>query len=189
MGGMVLIVAATEEESSAVSGYPVLVTGIGTSNCAIELVDYVARERPRHIVNIGTAGSLRGDVGIFEISHVYRHDFDSALIARITGRPCPNEVELPTTGVLPTARLATGDSFVADSATRGRLARSADLVDMEGHVVALVGRRFGIPVTLLKQVSDNADGAAPMSWSEAARSGAPALAEAALTVIKALAVE
>ena len=59
--------------------------------------------------------------------------------------------------------LASGDVFVADPAVRDPLARRADLVDMEGYAVAYACRRFGVPVRLVKHVSDNADEVA-LDW-------------------------
>ena len=53
--------------------------------------------------------------------------------------------------------LATGDMFVTDPAVRARLAEVAPLVDMEGYAVAWAARQAGVPVHLVKHVSDNAD--------------------------------
>ncbi|MHC9555398.1 nucleosidase [Corynebacterium diphtheriae] len=93
--------------------------------------------RPTRIINTGTAGSLIPSCsGIFEIDHVIKHDFDHETLTAITGRP------------LPTAGLATGDTFISDTATRDRLAQPAQLCDMEGYAVVKVAREFGIPVTL-----------------------------------------
>lgn len=61
--------------------------------------------------------------------------------------------------------LATGDLFVEDSATRARLAETADLVDMEGYAIAWVARRYGVPVELIKLVSDPADESAGKLWA------------------------
>ena len=63
-------------------------------------------------------------------------------------------------------RLATGDVFVSDEQTRARLALHADLVDMEGYAVARAALAAGVPVTLVKQVSDNAGEGAGRSWRE-----------------------
>jgi nucleoside phosphorylase len=59
--------------------------------------------------------------------------------------------------------LATGDVFVTDPAVRARLAEQADLVDMEGYAVVFAALQFGVPVRLVKHVSDNADESA-MDW-------------------------
>ena len=53
--------------------------------------------------------------------------------------------------------LASGDVFVTDPAVRARLAEQAQLVDMEGYAVAWVAHEFGVPLRMVKHVSDNAD--------------------------------
>lgn len=179
---MNLYIAALKEEVIDIA--PLLVTGIGTMNCALSLIDALATARahgtlPTRLVNLGTAGALKDGVsGVFEVEHVFKHDFSSELIAQLTGRPCPNGIDIPTSGKLPTARLATGDSFIGDGPTRERLGRQASLVDMEGYVVALAGQHFGIPVTVLKYVSDNADENAAGTWADAVAAGSRELDKA-----------
>ena len=48
----------------------------------LALTEYLARadEPPERIINFGTAGSLSGNTGIFEIDHVFQHDFDHKVI-------------------------------------------------------------------------------------------------------------
>jgi hypothetical protein len=53
--------------------------------------------------------------------------------------------------------LASGDVFVTDPVLRSRLAERAQLVDMEGYGVAYACQRLGVPVRLVKHVSDSAD--------------------------------
>jgi adenosylhomocysteine nucleosidase len=62
--------------------------------------------------------------------------------------------------------LTTGDAFISDSATRERLAQQADLVDMEAYAIAHASAVAGVPVTIVKQVSDQAGATAGKSWSE-----------------------
>ena len=61
--------------------------------------------------------------------------------------------------------LATGDRFVAGGPLRDRLVGMADLVDMEGYAIAWVARRYGVPVELIKLVSDPADESAGKLWA------------------------
>ena len=70
--------------------------------------------------------------------------------------------------------LATGDVFVTDPLVRTRLAGVASLVDMEGYAVAYACRQFGVPVRLVKHVSDNADEGA-LDW--------PAMVDASARVL------
>lgn len=178
-----LIVSATAEEAAHLpEGVTVLVTGVGTMNTAVSLAAHLSKpgtQKPERIVNVGTAGAVRdGFTGSYEIHEVSQHDFDAELVEKVTGQPVPNARQLLPVTTLPAARLATGDAFVRDTATRERIAAAADLVDMEGYAVARIGAAFDIPVTLLKHVSDNADENAARTWQEAVDASARALADA-----------
>ena len=187
-----LFVAAVAGEAAHLpEGSDVLITGIGTLPAAISLTLTLAERRaagnlPSRIINIGTAGALRDDhtVGVYEIDRVHKHDFQSAEIPGVTGEALPLTFEPETSGCFPTAQLATGDTFVEDSATRDRLAQDAGLVDMEGYAVCAVAYHFNIPVTLLKQISDNADEETASGWAEAVDPGAVQLAEAVRLLVE-----
>ena len=57
--------------------------------------------------------------------------------------------------------------FDADTdADRDRLAEQADLVDMEGYAIALACEEMGVPLRMVKHISDNADETAH-DWSAA----------------------
>ncbi|MFF4402315.1 nucleosidase [Streptomyces sp. NPDC001480] len=171
-----LIVAAVEEEAARLDDrFPVLVTGMGKVNATAALALALAgNELPGEIVNLGTAGALKeGLLGVHEVSRVLQHDLDTALLHAISGQVHGAPLTVAT-GPGPT--LATGDTFVSDSAVRERLARDADLVDMEGYAVAAVARRLGVPVRLVKFVSDQADEGARTTWPEAVDHAAGILA-------------
>lgn len=178
----ILFVSATREEAAHLpAGVDLIITGIGTMAATMRLTQELSRrqELPGRILNIGTAGALiDGMGGVYEVEHTFKHDFNSELIAEMTGRPCPNGIDLELSTHLPAARLATGDSFISDSTVRARLATRASLCDMEGVAIAGVARHFGVPVTLLKQVSDSADENAATTWFDAVDSGAHQLAAA-----------
>ncbi|SDU74726.1 nucleosidase [Jiangella alkaliphila] len=158
-----LIVSATEAEARYVpAGLPVVITGIGKTAAATATTQALAGRAPDDlvVVNIGTAGALRpGLTGLFTPRRVLNHDLDADLV-RALGLDPEELIELPVgDGVT----LATGDRFVADSRLRDELAQRADLVDMEGYAVAYACRRLGVPVRLVKHVSDAADESA-MDW-------------------------
>ena len=181
-----LFVAAVPGEAAHLpEGSDVLITGVGTLSAAIKLTLTLSERRaagrlPSRIINIGTAGALRDDhaFGVFEIDRVHKHDFMSAEVPGVTGEALPLAFEPETSGRFPTAQLATGDTFVEDSATRDRLAQDAGLVDMEGYAVCAVAYHFEIPVTLLKQISDHANEETASGWAEAVDPGAVQLAKA-----------
>jgi adenosylhomocysteine nucleosidase len=71
--------------------------------------------------------------------------------------------------------LATGDLFVAEESARQRLAERAHLVDMEGYAVASAALAAGVPVRLVKHVSDEAGEGAARTWRESVDGCAQAL--------------
>ena len=77
-------------------------------------------------------------------------------------------------------RIATGDWFVNDHATRDAIAQrtGADLVEMEGAAIAFVAERFGVPWIVIRSVSDAGDASAPTAFDEPLP---PAAANAAST--------
>jgi adenosylhomocysteine nucleosidase len=160
-----LLVVALEEEAAHlhVSELPVLVTGAGKVNAAIAVSVVLAEHSPGSVVNLGTAGALRDEFsGTHVISSVAQHDLDDAALFSLSGLHFGEPVHLAQSG----ARLVTGDVFVADDTTRARLAERADLVDMEGYAIARASLTAGVPVTLVKQVSDFAGEGAGRSWRE-----------------------
>ncbi|CAB4680881.1 unannotated protein [freshwater metagenome] len=160
-----LLVVALEEEATHlhVTELPVLVTGAGKVNAAVAVATILGKISPARVINLGTAGALRDGVsGTQVISRVTQHDLDDAELFELTGLHFGAPIEFGGTG--PT--LTTGDDFVSNDTTRNRLAKQADLVDMEGYAIAHAAAVAGIPLTIVKQVSDQAGSAAGKSWSE-----------------------
>ena len=56
-------------------------------------------------------------------------------------------------------KIATGDCFVGDSATKNSIAQKCapDCVEMEGAAVAQIAAKNQIPCVILRAMSDNAD--------------------------------
>lgn len=174
-----LVVVALEQEAChLVVEHPVLVTGVGKVRAAVAVSRLLASTpRPAQVVNVGTAGGLRAGVGgTHEVGRVLQHDYDHEAVLAVTGRADGPPLDLPVgsgTGLV----LATGDRFVAGGAERARLAQVADLVDMEGYAVAAAARAAGVPVRLVKHVSDGADETAGRTWSEGVDACARLLAD------------
>ena len=162
-----LVVAAIEAETACVpEGVEVLITGVGKTLAAVAVTRAIC-DHPRRedlvVVNIGTAGALREEVtGLHEIGTVLNHDLSAEPIRQLGLDPR----ERLTLDERHTTRLASGDLFVTDPAVRDELAERADLVDMEGYAIALACSDLGVPVHLVKVVSDNADETAH-DWSAA----------------------
>jgi adenosylhomocysteine nucleosidase len=171
-----LLVVAVEEEAAYLGDeLPVLITGMGKVNAALALgTTLAAGRRPKVIVNLGTAGSLHDDrAGTFEVASVLQHDLDGKALHAVTGYTVGGPLRIADSGVV----LATGDTFIAGGPARDRLAAIADLVDMEGYAVASAARAAGVPVRLVKHVSDNADDDATRTWRDTVDGCAKLLAD------------
>lgn len=159
----ILVVAATPEEAAYVpEGVAVVITGIGKTHAAVATTQALLA-RPDAldtVVNLGTAGALRdGLSGLFEPGVVLNHDIAADAIRALGHEPFDRLILEGGDATV----LATGDVFVSDPAVRARLGARADLVDMEGYAVAWACRQVGVPVRMIKHVSDNADAGA-LDW-------------------------
>ena len=154
-----MVVATVAEAEYVPSGLRMVVTGIGKTAAAVATTRAVLQERPSEIVNVGSAGALRhGLTGLLEVGTVLNHDMNGDAIRALGYEPL-DVLSVGSSDVV----LASGDVFVSDPAVRARLAERAHLVDMEGYAVAYAARELGVPVTLVKHVSDNADETA-LDW-------------------------
>ncbi|MFD5119856.1 nucleosidase [Streptomyces sp. NPDC058385] len=175
-GRPLLVLAVKEEAQFLDTDLPVLLTGMGKVNAATALATVLARgPYPSGIVNLGTAGALRpGWTGTHVIGSVIQHDLDNAVLASLTGEIYGAPIDLPDHGG---PVLATGDSFISDEAARARLATHAPLVDMEGYALASAAQQAGVPLRIVKHVSDEAGDGAARTWRETVADCARVLAD------------
>ncbi|WP_342318534.1 nucleosidase [Corynebacterium mayonis] len=178
-----LIVAAMKEEAAEITArtdHEVLVTGIGTVPATIALTKRLAKgPLPQRVVNVGTAGAVADmEPGVYEIVAALKHDHHVLRVDGLTDFVYPRVFHFEPVTDLPKASLATGDTFVNTTPLREKIASESDLVDMEGYCLAAVCSEFGVPLTLLKQVSDNADETSNISWPESLAAAAVDLHEA-----------
>ncbi len=160
----ILVVSATAAEAAHVpSGTDVVVTGIGKVAAAVVTTEALLSRADGHpvtVINIGTVGALHdGLSGLFLPSTVINHDMNGDVI-RSLGYD-PQDVLHVEHG--DGTALASGDAFISDPEVRRQLAERAQLVDMEGYAVAYACHRLGVPVRLVKHVSDGADESA-LDW-------------------------
>ncbi|WP_327641119.1 nucleosidase [Kribbella sp. NBC_00482] len=152
---------------------PVVVTGIGKTAAAVAVSRALAGRDTSDLVvlNVGTTGALRdGLAGLFLPSVVINHDVNAEAVRAIGLDPRDELVVEGGDGTV----LASGDVFVTDPVVRARLAERAHLVDMEAYGVVYACQEYGVPVRVVKHVSDSADEAA-LDW--------PALVDASAKVL------
>lgn len=158
-----------------------LITGIGKVAATYALTKAIHTQRPKLIVNLGSAGSnffKRGTVVC--CTQFIQRDMDV--------RPLGFELyETPLSGIppvlqyglsmhgLPEGICGTGDHFDTNHTTT-----AYNLVDMEAYALALVAMQENIPFLCLKYISDGADGSAAEDWTVQVHRAAEAFAQLVL---------
>ena len=162
----VLFTFALESEAADVfAEYKHLICGIGKVNAAYSLMKAIQQEKPKLIVNLGSAGSNCYKKGeIICCTRFVQRDMDVRGLGYeqyetpFSGMPTVLEYGLQMEGV-PVSICGTGDNFeMAHAAT------IYDIVDMEAYALALVAMKENIPFLSLKYISDGADGNAAEDW-------------------------
>ncbi len=161
-------------------------SGEGKVNSAMATQTMIMRFKPNFIINSGVAGGLHPEMKVMDIAiadSVCQHDFDISPLGHKPGFvPQVEQVEMKTDGNLNIILekcakkvcdnaiykgiIASGDQFIASDAQRNKIKNifGAIAAEMEGasigHVCTLNNTRF----TVLRVISDNADGGADMSF-------------------------
>jgi adenosylhomocysteine nucleosidase len=165
--GVKLLVAALDAElvafPAALPGFDRLVTGPGKLKAAYALTRALDAADYDEVVVVGTAGAIdeRLDGTVYEIDAAIQHDVTD--LDGVVGQhvSLPPRVESGREGVT----IATGDHFVDDAeAVRVILPLGAGLVDMETYAYIWVADQFGVPIRVLKSVSDRAQDDAITDW-------------------------
>jgi adenosylhomocysteine nucleosidase len=99
--------------------------------------------------------------GIHDIGIVMQHDLNDDVIFSLVNRYFGQPITIKDGPIL-----ATGDNFVTDAVKHAELAEHAHMVDMEGYAVVVAAQRAGVPVRLIKIVSDEANAASVRTWKE-----------------------
>ena len=164
---MRLLVAALEAELVAfpaeLPGFVRLITGPGKLQATYALTRALDASDYEEVLVVGTGGAidpLLGD-GVHEISGAVQHDVTD--IDGVVGQhvSLPRRVEIAAGGVV----IATGDHFVDDAeAVEVIRPLGASMVDMETYAYIWVAERFGVPIRVLKSVSDRAQDDAITDW-------------------------
>ncbi len=120
----------------------------------------------QEVVVVGTAGAIdpRLEEVVHEIEAAVQHDVTD--IDGIVGQhvSLPARLDLGRSGVT----IATGDHFIDDAeAVEAIRPLGAGLVDMETYAYVWVAQRFGVPIRVIKAVSDRAQDDALVDWRAA----------------------
>ncbi len=171
------------------AGIEVIVTvcGVGKVNAAICAQALIDRFAIDSLVFTGVAGSLDASLDIADVvvsTDCVQHDFDVAGLGFAPGvipyqetsffeadeqlrRTVVRAVrEVAPTATVREGRIASGDQFVSDAASKERIVSSfgALCCEMEGAAVAQTAWLNGVPFVIVRAISDKADGSAEMDY-------------------------
>lgn len=175
--------------SGTLMGEPVVITraGVGKVNAALAAGAMALLYHPDRLINTGVAGALAGDLkqgDVVVATSLVEYDMDTTPfgeprgLLQIRGQEL---VELPadgetvaaltraagTCGETPrTGMIATGDRFVAGADAKAAILSyfPALACEMEGAAIAHAAYAAGVPVAVLRVISDSADGSAQLDY-------------------------
>ena len=168
--------------------------GIGKVNAAMCAEAMILEYAPSLIVNVGVAGSLSDGLSIGDIAvarDLIQYDVDTSPIGDPVGLvstvnridfPCAawaSEAILDAAGQCDgirakPARIATGDRFIADAASKKWIRETfgADACEMEGCPIAQVCYINGVDCAVIRAISDSTDGDHAMEYDKFCRMAA-----------------
>ena len=151
-----------EYHKGTLAGKQVVVccAGMGKANAAATTQVLITKFGAEKIIFSGIAGNMTSKIGIGDVvigKTVLYHD---AQLDMICQNPPFLKEACADAGVKALAgKIATGDLFVGDSATKAAIeAKCApDCVEMEGAAVSQIAAKNDVPCVILRAMSDNAD--------------------------------
>lgn len=160
-------------------------TGVGKVRASAATQYAIDTFQPTHILFVGAAGALTTSLSPGQVviaDKVIEYDFDDRALARNPEKPprawdtdqiLGSELTSAAAHVLDAetyryGTVLTGDKVVCDVDERDRLRHEfgGDCIEMEGAAVAATSSHCGVPVGLLRVVSDFADEASPVSFPD-----------------------
>jgi adenosylhomocysteine nucleosidase len=159
----IILFALTSEAPNLFKEYPnAFEIGVGKVNAAINTKRLIHKYAPDRIINLGTAGGISVDSGIYRINRVIQHDVNLQSLGLIPGYHLEDNhsvINLPGDGKC----CGSGDIFVTEPK---KLRVDCDIVDMEAYSIAKAAQINGITVEIYKYISDSADTNATNEWQQ-----------------------
>jgi adenosylhomocysteine nucleosidase len=126
--------------------------GMGPANAQAGMVQLLQRYAVARVINAGVAGALADHLdvaGVYRVARTFRWP------AHSPAYDCQPDVWAHLAPVV----LATVDEPVFDPVRRATMAPHAEIVDMEGAVIAQLCQAHGVPFSALKGITDQAGAA------------------------------
>lgn len=136
--------------------------GVGKVNSAINTMYLINLYKPKRIINLGTAGGITVESGIYRINKFFQHDVNLMALGLKPGQhfnDINSVIELEGEG----KSCASGDLFVTEP---NKLRLNCDIIEMEAYSVAKAAISTNTQFEVYKYITDIADDAAPLTWQE-----------------------
>jgi adenosylhomocysteine nucleosidase len=163
-----LIVFALKAEAPSIFQYSnVFEIGVGKVNAAINTAMLINIYHPKRIINLGTAGGVKLEKGIYRVNHTFQHDVNLTSLGLEPGQILGDNhcfIDLPGHGYT----CATGDMHVTE---KHKMRLDCDMVDMECFSIAKTCLKNKVECEIWKYISDQADENAGVTWQEEVASG------------------
>ena len=170
----IILFAMREEAPTFFTKYRnIYCIGTGKVNSAINTMNIIANydlmhnHLPKRIINLGTAGSINLNPGIYRVNKVVQHDVNLTAVGLEPGyhfHEPTREISLRGEGVT----CGSGDVFVTES---HKLRVPCDLVEMEAYSVARACAKYNVECEIWKYISDKADENANTVWQDRIAAG------------------
>lgn len=186
----------------------VIESGIGKVNAAIATAHIIAGERPRAVINTGSAGGLGKEVHIGDVvvgSRVAHHDVDVRAFGYAMGQVPQMPVEYHANAELAQAAalaasafqgatvhhglIVSGDQFIDNADKIARIRHDFPdvlAVEMEAAAIAQTCHQLRTPCVVIRAISDHADEKADKSFEEFIEAAGRQSARMVLALVQAL---
>ncbi len=167
----ILYVFALEEEAGEyLKDKNILFTGVGKVNATYSLTETILKDKPKLIVNFGSAGSKKYNKGsLVGCDTFFQRDMDCSVFGYSLGVTPQDKNSIVYShfpvkldNVIEGGHLGTGDSFDSNLSIHSNYT----VVDMEGYALAKVCHLVNIPFLCIKYITDGADGGSGGDWSQ-----------------------
>jgi 5'-methylthioadenosine/S-adenosylhomocysteine nucleosidase len=187
----IIILAAMGAETAPLTRVlpdtPIIGTGVGKVAAASSTTRAILEHRPHAIVFVGVAGGLSSDLAQMSVlvaRDALQWDVDltpvnggdlgvlndgrGAIALDQTGAALALEAARELGYHARLGRVVSGDAFLASAEKSAWLQSTfaADAVEMEGAAALQVASDFGIPMVLVRVISDNANDEAALSYTD-----------------------
>ena len=176
MNNPLVVCALNDELEIESSKIDLLYTGVGKINAAISITKFLSKRTiPEYVINYGTAGSKKIEVGrIVDCTKFIQRDMDATGLGfkkyeTPFDTKSPKIIDFSFFGKNPInlyLTCATGDSFI-----NSKESHIGDVVDMEAYALAKVCFKYDIPFISFKFISDGADTDANIDWKKNINNG------------------